>query len=372
MNVIRYDDVVTLENIRDAYSILRKNTEHKEKLLRFEMFYFSNIFSIEQTLKNRSYVHGAYHLFLIREPKYRLIMSEGLSDKVVNHLVSKYVLQPTIYPSLISSNVATRKGKGTKAAIGYFKYYVNKLKKEKKDIYVLKCDISKYFYSIDHEILLQMIKKLPIDDDLYDLIEKIISSTNDTSVNKIITECVEREKNRIKDASLIQELNRIPFYLENKGLPIGNMTSQILALLYLNGLDHYIKEELGISYYLRYMDDFILFSTDQDYLKFCLKKIQNYLEKELKLKLNKKTQIINLKNGVVFLGYRFLLKENRLVMLPSSKNRNRIKKKLRKLHDSNLEVYNRSKASYKGYFMGSNLYYYKNLINSIENEKIGL
>jgi len=132
---IKYDDVVTFEHIKDAYSILRRNTRHCQKLLRFEMFYFSNLFAIEMILKRRSYVHGKYHVFLIREPKYRLIMSEGLSDRIVNHLVSKYVLQPTIYPLLVSSNVATRKGKGTSAAIHYFKYYVNRLKLKFEDIY---------------------------------------------------------------------------------------------------------------------------------------------------------------------------------------------------------------------------------------------
>jgi len=364
---IKYDDVITFEHIKDAYNVLRKNTKHRQKLLRFEMFYFSNLFAILITLKNRSYVHGKYNLFLIREPKYRLIMSEGLSDKIVNHLVSKYALQPTIFPLLVSSNVATRKSKGTSAAIDYFKYYVNKLKFQSEDIYVLKCDISKYFYSIDHDILLKMVKKLPIDNDLYHLIENIVSSTNDTSTNTIISEVVLKEKERTTDISLRHELESIPFYLKNKGLPIGNMTSQIFAVLYLNGLDHYIKEDLGINCYIRYMDDFILFSTDKEYLKVCLKKIHIYLEKELKLKINNKTQICNLKHGVVFLGYRFFLKRKKLYIVPASKTRNRIKKRLRNLSKKDNSSYDRTKKSYKGYFMVSNLYYYESFLKYISN-----
>jgi len=192
----------------------------------------------------------------------------------------------------------------------------------------LKIFISKYFYSIDQDILLEMVKKLPIDDDLYSLITEIVSSTNDRSINNIITGEVLREKKRTCNISLQQELNRIPLYLKNKGLPIGNMTSQIFALLYLNDLDHFIKEDLGIKYYIRYMDDFILFSTNKDYLKVCLEKIQIYLAKELRLKLNNKTQIVNLKHGVTFLWYHFFLQERKLYMVPSSKTRNRIKKKL--------------------------------------------
>ncbi len=366
MKKIKYDDVVTFEHIKDAYSILRRNTRHRQKLLRFEMFYFSNLFAIEMVLKNRSYVHGKYNLFLIREPKYRFIMSENLSDKIVNHLVSKYVLQSTIYPLLLSSNVATRKEKGTKAAIDFFKYYVNKLKFQSEDIYVLKCDISKYFYSIDHGILLEMVNKLPIDKDLYHLIEIIVSSTNDVSINSIITELLLREKGRTCDISLQQELDRIPLYLRNKGLPIGNMTSQIFALLYLSGFDHYIKEDLGIKCYIRYMDDFILFSTDREYLKVCLEKIHIYLENELKLKLNNKTQIANLKHGVVFLGYRFFLQGKKLYVVPASKTRNRIKKKLGKLPKKDKLSYEKSKVSYKGYFMVSNLYYFETFLKNLE------
>lgn len=256
---LKYEDVITDEHIKCAYQIIKKNTKHREKLLRYEMFYLSNILSIEYLLKEKRYTHGAYNIFLIQEPKYRIIMSENLSDKIVNHLISKYILQPTILPILISSNVATRKNKGSHAALNYFKYYVNKSKNQSSKIYILKCDIKKYFYNIDHEILLNQMKKLVEDQNILKLLENIIKSTDTFKINEKIKNIVNQEIERLQknanvDKNRIIELNNIPMYKKGKGLPIGNMTSQIFALLYLNDLDHYIKKELNIKYYIRYMD----------------------------------------------------------------------------------------------------------------------
>ena len=138
------------------------------------------------------------------------------------------------------------------------------------------------------------------------------------------------------------------------------MSSQVLALLYLNDLDHYIKEELNIKYYIRYMDDFLLFHQDKEYLKFCEIKIKEKV-KELKLTLNKKTQIIDLSKGVVFLGYRFLLKEKKLYVLISQKNKKKISRKLNRVIKENRHNKKEILASYKGYFLNcqSGSYLYK-------------
>lgn len=370
MKTILYDSVITFSNIEDSYSVIRKNTEHREKLLRFELFYFSNLKSIQFLLENKSYTHGSYHIFLIREPKYRLIMSESLSDKIVNHLVSKFVLQPLIYPILISTNVATRKEKGSSCAIQYFKYYVNQVKFKWPRVYVLKCDISKYFYNIDHEILLSMLQPLVKDKDLFALLTNIVTSTNQVDVNLQIDKIIQNEIFRLKrsttyDKNRVLDLSLLPKYQYGKGLPIGNMSSQILALLYLNGLDHYIKEQLHISHYIRYMDDFILFHSDKNYLKYCLGKIEHYLG-TIKLHLNKKTQILDLNHGVNFLGYRFLLKDKKLLLFPISRNKRKIRKKLKRYYCQKSSKYSLSKASYKGYFSVSNLYYYRQMIDKIE------
>ena len=284
-------------------------------------------------------------------------MSEKLSDKIVNHLISKYVLQPIILPLLVSSNVATRKDKGTKAAMEYFKYYVHKLKQKHDKIYVLKCDIRKYFYNIDHEILFSKIKKILFDKDLLRIIENILKSTDYEYVNRKISRVVDQEILRLKqnknmDLNRIKELENIANYPNGKGIPIGNMSSQILALLYLNDLDHYIKEELKIKYYIRYMDNFLLFHSNKEYLKYCKQKIEEKVD-ELKLKLNKKTQIYDLNHGMVFVGYRFLLRKKKLYVLMSSKNKRKIVRKLNYLQKNDPQKYELVKASYNGYLLNS-------------------
>lgn len=356
---IKFNDIVTDKNINEAYRIIRKNTIHRKKLTVFEMYYLSNIFNIKDNLYNNTYTHQSYNIFLVQEPKYRIIMSEKLYDKIINHLISKFVLKPCIDKILISSNVATREDKGTKAAINYMKYYVNKLKFNADNIYILKCDISKYFFNIDHNILIEMIDKFKIDTKLKIIIKNIIDSTDNVNSNKDIDIIVNREKERLLNKNIdcnnaIKELDRLPRYYKGKGLPIGNMSSQLLALLYLNGLDHYIKEKLHIKYYIRYMDDFLLISDDKKYLKYCLKEITKYIENKLLLKLNNKTQIYNLNKGINFLGYRYILKDKKLIMLPTSKNKIKIRKKLKKLKNTDYNKYKLTKISYRGYFMNCN------------------
>ena len=105
---VDYNSLITLENIVNVYKIIRKNTKNKGKLFKFEMFYMANINSIYYILRNKLYKHSKYSIFLIQEPKYRIIMSEIISDKVVNHLISKYVLKPLLEPKLINTNIATK------------------------------------------------------------------------------------------------------------------------------------------------------------------------------------------------------------------------------------------------------------------------
>ena len=357
--LIKFNEVVTDKNINEAYHIIRKNTIHRKKLTVFEMYYLSNIFNIKNNLYNNTYTHQSYNIFLVQEPKYRIIMSEKLYDKIINHLISKFVLKPCIEKILISSNVATRENKGTKAAINYMKYYINKLKFHTDNIYILKCDISKYFFNIDHNILFEMVNKFKIDTKLKIIIKNIIDSTDNVNSNNDIDIVVNHEKNRLLNKNIdctnaLKELNRLPRYYKGKGLPIGNMSSQLLALLYLNGLDHFIKETLHIKYYIRYMDDFLLISDNKEYLKYCLQEITKYVENKLLLKLNNKTQIYNLSKGLNFLGYRYILRDKRLLMLPTSKNKTKIRRKLKKLKDTNYPKYQLTKISYRGYFMNCN------------------
>lgn len=173
---------------------------------------------------------------------------------------------PKLTKYLDDRNVATRKGMGTQAGIKYVKKYLERNKKHSV-FYILKIDICKYFYSIDHKILKKMLKK-DLDEKEYQYAESIIDSTNVPYINESIKKIKEHEymiTNRKK------EISKIPFYQYGKGLPIGNMSSQFLSIFYLNALDHKIVHEFKVKDYVRYMDDFLLIHPDKKHLEFCLR-----------------------------------------------------------------------------------------------------
>ncbi len=354
MKKIDYSYINDINKLEVVYNSIRCHTKHRQKILKFEIFYTSNMINIQDILKSKNYKHGKYNIFLITRPKARIIMSDSMTDKIINHLVSYYVLFPLLTPKLIETNVATRVDKGTKAGLFYIKKYVNSMKENHDKIYVLKCDISKYFYSIDHEILMNKLSKIIEDKDLLKLIYNIIDSTNASYINEDINNIINERKKQIYNSNIskkekeikIKELNKIPLYQFGKGLPIGNMSSQILAIFYMNDLDHFIKEKLRIKYYIRYMDDLVLLHHDKEYLKYCLKEIEKKV-KELRLSLNNKTQIVEIHNGLTFLGHRIILKNQRLYLLMDNKNKKNINKAVNNLKDESVKTF--LKERYNGY-----------------------
>lgn len=307
-------DCISMEDIIRIYKRqIRVNTKNKYKIKRFEDFYSVNISRVKETFEEENYGGGLYNIFLIQEPKYRIIMSQNIYDKLINHVVATKFLLPVLDRCLIETNIATRLNKGTHFGIKLLKKYLNGLKGE--TIYALKYDISKYFYNIDHEVLMKLLYKKFKDKRVLNILKKIIDSTDKEYVNRTITKLKEMVIDRIKGLEIsdkekklkILEVSQIPLYEKGRGLPIGNMTSQILAVFYLNELDHFIKEKLGCKYYIRYMDDGVLLSNSKEYLKYCMKEIECVI-KEYKLCLNKKTKIINVsKEGLDFLGFVFLI-----------------------------------------------------------------
>ena len=259
-----YQEICKIENIILAFNEVCRNTKNKKKVQNYKQYksiYISRIFNV---LNNKNYKVGKYNIFTIYEPKERRIVSQNLQDKVINHLVARYMLYPAIMPCLIDQNVASRKGKGTRKGLEYASIYNTKCKIKYKNYYILKFDISKFFASLDQEILKEKIKKRIKDKDALDIVFKIIDS-------------------------------------EEQGLGIGSMTSQCLAIFYLNDLDHFIKEKLKIKYYIRYQDDGLIFHESKEYIKFCFKKIKEFLDKE-HLKLNNKSRIYRDTNNFIFLG----------------------------------------------------------------------
>lgn len=196
---IKYDSVITIENIECIYKKIKRNVRNKNKIILFEDYYSSNISKVYEVLKNKSYDGGKYYLFSIYEPKKRLIMNQGMNDKIINHFISEYYLR-NLEKSMINSNVATRKGKGTKLGVTLLKKYFNELKN--KNFYILKCDIEKYFYSISHRKLKEMLEKKYKDCDILVLLNQVIDSFNHSYVKEYC------KKNNF-------------YYKNGYGLPIG-------------------------------------------------------------------------------------------------------------------------------------------------------
>ena len=251
--------------------------------------------SVYETLKNHQYVPGRYHKFIIYEPKMRVIQSQDMFDKVVNHLVSKEILLPSIEKSLIDTNVASRKGKGTSYGIQKYFKYRNIMDRKYTQYYLLKCDIHHFFASIKHDILKEKLKRKIKEKESLQILETIIDSTEE-------------------------------------GLPIGLMTLQILAIFYLNDLDHYIKEELKIKYYIRYQDDFVLIHHDKEYLKYCLSVIKQKLQ-ELDMQLNKKTKIYKNTENINFIGIKKNYQYSKL-----ARTRKKYKKNLKKYQNQEIDL----------------------------------
>lgn len=353
-----YNRINDIDIICDMYdNVISRNTKNKSKIERFNDYYSSNIINIKNIINNCNYKVSKYNIFLIREPKLRIIMSQNITDKVINHLVAKYFLVNVFDKSFIDTNVATRIGRGTHYGLIKVKKYLNEIKFKNSNFYYLKFDISKYFYNIDHDIVKELIRKKIKDKDVLNIIDNIIDSTDSDYVNSCINKLKEKEINRINNLKIsdkeknlkIEEINNIPLYLSGKGFPIGNMTSQLIAILYLNELDHYIKEILGIKYYVRYMDDGILIHEDKNYLKYCLSKIKIILSK-YKLNLNfKKTEINSIKKELDFLGYRFVIRDNKIIMKVRNDCKKRFKKKIKLLRYKDYNKYKALIESYKGH-----------------------
>lgn len=260
-----YENICNIDNIIYSFNEVCRNTKNKRKVARCREYQCIYVSRIQEILQQRAYIPGPYNKFTIYEPKERLIASQCMQDKIVNHLVARFILYPALLPCLLDVNVASRKDLGTQEGLKLANSFNSKCKSKYKTYYILKCDISKFFASINQDRLKEKLKKRIKDKEAIKIVFDIIDSESD-------------------------------------GLNIGSMTSQVLAIFYLNDMDHFIKEVLKIKYYVRYQDDFLLFHPSKEYLKFCLKQLENFLDYE-KLKLNKKTRIYKNTNNFIFLGH---------------------------------------------------------------------
>lgn len=340
-------------NVNDILNIYEKevsiNTKNKNKVYNFEKYKMMNIYNIKNIIEGDNYKICKYNIFTINSPKYRIVMSLNIKDKIINHYVSRYILIPKLEKYLDIRNCATRMNMGYDYAIKLLKRYIECNKKYGR-FYVLRIDISKYFYSIDHNVLKELIKdKLDIDE--YRLVCNIIDSTNEDYINNKIIYL----KNRLllKDNKRYKEIDKLPLYRYDKGLPIGNMTSQFLSIFYLYKIDYFIVNNLKLKYFVRYMDDYIIISDNKDKLVNTFNIIKDMLYKEYKLIINiNKSNIFNSDNGFEFLGYIFYIRNNKTIIKIRNSNKRRRYNNIKSIN----YLYNKGYIKYKKYFNSMNNY----------------
>ena len=330
-----FEKVADFNNLYSSYMEARKGKRWKYAVCKYESNILENLMFIHFTLTAHKYRLSPYNCFTVKEPKERLIMYNSFRDKIVQHCLCDNVLEPVLSKTFIYDNYASQKGKGTHFGLDRLKYFMQRYYRQHgADGWVLKCDVRKYFYSINHDVLKQQLRRLIKDNEVLWLLDMIIDSTDGT------------------------------------GIPIGNHTSQWFAILYLSGMDHFIKERLGIKFYGRYMDDFYLIHQDKEYLRYCLDEIRKYLV-PLGLELNNKTAIFPLSQGIDFLGFRtYMTDTGKVVRKVRRDSKNRIRRKLKKLRvlldegKVDFETILQSYNSWSGHAEHGNSYH---LIRDIDN-----
>ena len=332
-------NIIDLDNV---YRDIIKNVKNKRRIYEFEKYKLEYLTLCTDIINEGNYKGGYYNIFIIYEPKLRVIMSQKLLDKIINHYITRTVLIPKLDKFLLDENTATRINKGHSYAINLFKEGIEYYKRRYKTFYFLKLDIKKYFYNIDHEVLKSSIKPY-LDNEEYKILCSIIDSTDLPYINE-------------KISILRNKYNEdLPYYKIGKGLPIGNMTSQFLAVFYLYKLHYFIKHYLHIKKFVVYMDDYILIHEDKEYLKYCKKVIEEKLNKEYKLELNKnKSMITRSSSGINFLGHRFIIKGNKTIIKITNSTKRKIKTGIRK----NLNKYNNKLINYQKLFSSITNYKY--------------
>ena len=333
-----YNEACKFENIVKMTNKVCTRVKNKEKVNKFENYKAEHIYNIHKRLNENNLNIGKYNIFMITDPKCRIVMAEDIEDKIINHLIAEYVLVKTFENKYGNSMCATRRGKGTLYGVKTLKKYLNKMKRKYDDFYVLKIDISKYFYKIDHNILKEILNKKIKDKYALNILYSIIDSTNEKYVNEEILKLKSSRINYLKTSNLknknklIKEVKEIPLYEKGFGVALGNQTSQAFGLIYLYEINHFIKENLHIKFLLNYMDDFVIIHQDKKYLKYCQKQITDKLKNDYNLKINyKKTRIDNIKNGLDFLGYIFYIRYNKVILKLRNHTKNKLKKKIKNI-----------------------------------------
>ena len=288
----QFDKYLTYEKLMEAHNKTKKGKGLRKETILFNLKQEEYIMWLYKQLKNKTYKHGGYTEFYVTEPKVRKIEKSRYIDRIIHRWVVDNFLEPAFVSQFITTSYACLKGRGMHRAAIYVQKTMQHCKRIWNEYYILKMDIAKYFDNINKNILLKILER------------------------------------KIKDNNLLWIIKEILFAQKReKGLEIGNYTSQMFANIYLNEVDQYIKHQLKVKYYCRYLDDSIVIVRTKKEAKEILEKIKKFLKENLELELNKKTQIFKEKQGVNFCGYK--INEHRMKL--RDKGKRKLKKKVKYL-----------------------------------------
>ena len=289
-----YCALCSYNNLFLAYKKARKRKTTKPYVIEFEKNLKENLLLLRSELLLHCYSPKPLVNFTIHDPKTRKISKSDFRDRVVHHALCN-IIEPIFEKSFIYDSYANRIGKGTLKALQRFDFFKRKASRNNQEkCYILKADVQKYFENVVHEILLSIIKKKISDKRIIGLIRKILANSA----------------------------------IQNRGMPLGNLTSQFFANVYLNELDWFIKRNLKAKYYIRYVDDFVIFERDKKELDFYRSEINKFLKNELNIQIHPdKSKILRLGNAINFLGFRIFYYHK----LPKKSNIRKMKRKLKSL-----------------------------------------
>lgn len=323
---------LTFSNLLYSYNKTMVGKSYVLEVLSFEYNLEVNLINLISSIASFKYTIGSYKSFIIYEPKKREIMCLPFVDRIVQTWYVEYFLKPFFVPRFIYDSYACIEGRGVHKAVYRLKYFMNKMRNKYNNYYIIKMDISKFFYSIDKDILFSILKK------------------------------------RISDKYLLKFTYNLIYSYNYDGIPIGNYSSQYFANIYLNELDYYIKFDLKIKYYCRYMDDFVILVKNKESVKNIYGLIEKFINDKLNLKLNPKSKYFMNKEGCKFLG--FVVHDDYILL------GNRIKKNIYKkikiwnylYNNGSLDIkkFILSYNSYVGHIKHASSYYFKcNMDNKI-------
>lgn len=315
-----FKKVYDFDNLYTAYLNARKCKRYRAEVLKFTSNLEENLIDIQNQLIYQTYEVGQYRQFIISDPKKRLIMSLPFRDRVVQWAIY-LVLNPIFTMSYIEDSYGCIKTKGSHSAIQRVQYWLKEASHKPCKYYYLKMDISKFYYRVDHDVLLKILGKKLADHKMMWLLEKIINC-EDTAFGLPLGLSVTDTNERLFD----------------RGMPIGNLSSQMFANIYLNEVDQYVKRELRIHQYVRFVDDMLILSSSKQLLHEYKRLVELFLNEKLHLHLNQKTCIRPINLGIEFLGYKIWNTHIKLKKPTALRIKRRLKKLMKQYSSGEIEL----------------------------------